>query len=92
MWDRARRVGQGFRTMLCSIAVALVGIADIAGGIDVSPLIGFFLPNKDAIGVVMVSLGLLFAVLRFFTSSVLFERHPRIEGQIAPDKFRDEEH
>lgn len=87
MWTRVHRIGQGFRTLVCSLLVALVGVADIVGSIDISPLVGAFLPNKDAIGMVMVSLALLFGVLRYLTTTGMFEQHPRVEGQIAPEKL-----
>lgn len=67
----------------------VVGIADTVGMIDISPLVGLFVSDKEKLGAVIVALTLFFGMLRFMTKTSMFEREPEVRDQYAPDKFVD---
>lgn len=69
MIAQVKAFGAGFRTLIVSGAMILVGLADAMGSIDISPLLKVWFKDADVVGVVMVVLGVLFGVLRYLTTT-----------------------
>jgi hypothetical protein len=58
------------RTLLASVAVALIGIADVINLIDLHSLVGLFV-HEAKVGSVVAIIGLLFGLLRLVTTSAV---------------------
>ena len=82
---RARLVG--LRTFVGAGAVALVGIAQLAGSVDITPLVHLFVKDQDQVGLVIVVLAVFFGFLRYITTTpvgVIPTNEPVQPPQSAP--------
>jgi hypothetical protein len=65
LWNRIR----GWRTIAAALLTALIGIADVAGAIDLRPLVRVLVHGDEAaVGAMMTLLALMFALLRLITT------------------------
>lgn len=62
---------KGFRTLMAAGSLVVVGLLNIIGTLDLTPLVGLFIENEKYIGVAMLAIGALFGWLRYITSTPL---------------------
>jgi len=77
MFDAVRQkithLGEGFRTAICVGVVSLVGVADATGSVDITPFVTLFVSDKAKLGTIIVTLAILFGVMRYLTTTPMFQ-------------------
>jgi hypothetical protein len=69
---------KGWRTLIAAGATGLIGLADVAGAIDLRPLVRVFVNGDEAaVGAVMTALALGFALLRLITTGPVGDKEAR---------------
>jgi hypothetical protein len=69
VFETLQTKAKGFRTLLASGAVALVGFIQLVGVYDITPVLHLFLKNENIVGAVLIGLGIIFAALRMVTNT-----------------------
>jgi hypothetical protein len=78
MWSKLTARIKGWRTLIAAAATGLIGLADIAGAIDLRPLVRVFVNGDEAaVGAVMTALALGFALLRLITTGPVGDKEAR---------------
>ena len=73
-WIRARL--KGLKTIVSAGGVIIVGALNVAGTVDLHPLVAYFVSDEKQLGAVMVALGIMFGAYRFATTSPIFQAAP----------------
>ena len=60
---------KGLKTLLSSAAITAVGVANMAGAIDLHPLLTYVVKDEAQVGAIMVVLAVVFAGLRLVTTT-----------------------
>lgn len=84
---------KGWRTLTAAGAFVVAGFFSVAGSIDLTPVVALIVKDPELIGAAMVGVGVLFGLLRYFTTTPLMSADPHrgADGQVdeAPDLKRD---
>jgi hypothetical protein len=75
MFAALREKLKGYKTMLATVAVGGLGVMNVAGGVDLKPVITSFVSDEHQVALILVLAAILFGSLRLITTAPVGDKH-----------------
>ena len=75
MFAALREKLKGYKTMLVSVSVGGLGVLNVAGGVDLKPVITSFVSDEHQVALILVIAAIIFGSLLLITNAPVGDKH-----------------